>query len=259
MRGEQRATTYCACSRIDWYSPQSRTSWRRPRRRACRPASLRATSRSSGVERVAVVAAPVLSSPMPSSPKARPIRASSSPRSSAPCSCPKYVTRNSTARAARWRTVSRTVCSIFTPSHLHRREASQPVAPVVRLDGLCPDLRLAPYLAVSHSLQLLNLRHLSSQAARGWSSRTLQCPPLKIAMASRCPSRPCLGARRHPSQRRRIRSHIARLTFIVASRHRSLHQRPTPQLPPAPGRAPACAGRRDWAGRNAGARSPRAR
>ena len=49
------------------------------------------------------------------SPRTRPIRASSSPRSSAPSASPNIFTKSSTALAAIWRTGSRSASSIFTP------------------------------------------------------------------------------------------------------------------------------------------------
>jgi len=62
-------------------------------------------------------------------------------------------------------------------SHLDRDDAGQPVAAVVRIDGLCAALCRAPHRAASHAVCQCQLRHHSSQAAQDRGARAHQRPP----------------------------------------------------------------------------------
>src|SRR5207342_1164440 len=112
-------------------------------------------------------------------------------------------------------------------SHLDRHHAGKPAAPVVRLDGLCAAVRLAPYRAASHTVRQSDLRHHSSQATQDRRPRARECPPHQGRDGVSVSGGPCLGLRCH-SSRRRQRSRLARLTRAAATRNpRGITPRPT--------------------------------
>ena len=89
-------------------------------------------------------AANAASSARPNGPMARPIRASSSPRSPPARMAPGAPMRTSTASAARWRPASRAPTRPVRRPRLGAQHARQPTLPAVRVDGLCAALRPAP-------------------------------------------------------------------------------------------------------------------
>ena len=112
-------------------------------------------------------------------------------------------------------------------SHLDRHHAGKSAAPVVRLDGLCAAVRLAPHRAASHTVRQSDLRHHSSKAAQDRCPRTSECPPHQGRDGVSMSGGPCLGLRCH-SSRRRQRSRLARLTRAAATRNpRGITPRPT--------------------------------
>ena len=94
--------------------------------------------------RATVGAANAASSPRRHGPTARPIRASSSPRSPPGNMTPVVWTRTSTASAARWRTTSRAPVRPARRPRPGAQSARQPAPPVVRVDGPCAAPRPAP-------------------------------------------------------------------------------------------------------------------
>ena len=105
--------------------------------------------------------------------------------------------------------------------------ARKSVAPVVRLDGLCAAVRLAPHRAASHTVRQSDLRHHSSQATQDRRPRASECPPHQGRDGVSMSGGPCLGLRCH-SSRRRQRSRLARLTRAAATRNpRGITPRPT--------------------------------
>jgi DDE family transposase len=104
-------------------------------------------------------------------------------------------------------------------SHLDRHDARQPVAPVVRFDGLRAALRLAPDRARSHAICQSKLRHHSSQATQDRRARAHQRPPRQDRDVVELSRSPCLGLRSRPSQRRGKRTRLARLTRAAATRN----------------------------------------
>ena len=75
---------------------------------------------------------------------------------------------------------------VFRP-HLGQDDARQSAALVVRLDGLCPDLRAALHCPRPHSVRPRHLRHDPPQAAEDRCPGAYQRAPVKLAMPSAFP------------------------------------------------------------------------
>ena len=199
--GRDELMAWCEANRVDYlfgmqgvgWSPRSRTNLRALRRRAGRAASRRAITGTSLGERAPLGAARGGSSPKPSSPAARPIRASSSPRSSVPSSRPNTSTRNSTARAARWRTGSRSASSISMPI-APRRPRCEPTSCGCG-SPRWPTCWSAPCAdrAATDALQRGNLRHHPSQAAQDRGACPHQCSTHQDRHGLRLSCSPSLG------------------------------------------------------------------
>ena len=151
---------------------EERPPRRRDRARACRGASrgtatgrparrfndFRWSTRDSWSRRRRIVA-------RPSGRAARPTRASSSPRSNPPK--PRRATlRGGLLRPRRDGEPHQGVPgrSLRRP-HLGGHHAGQPVAAMVRLDGLCPAVRAAPHRLAPHRVRRGDLRHASASGS----------------------------------------------------------------------------------------------
>ena len=115
VRGERRRLRVRAGAQRAAGADDRRRAGRRPRRRSRRRASRRACSRSSTTARGTAGRRAAAWWPRPSIWRKAPIRASSSPRCRPSRSADRSSTRRSTARAARWRTASRSASSISLP------------------------------------------------------------------------------------------------------------------------------------------------
>jgi hypothetical protein len=104
-------------------------------------------------------------------------------------------------------------------SHLDRHDAGKPAAPMVGIARVHSALCRAPDRAASHGIFQRELRHNPSQAAQDWRSCSCQCPAHQICDGLELSGGCCLGPRCHPSQRRRQRARLARVTRAAATRN----------------------------------------
>jgi hypothetical protein len=146
-------------------------------------------------------------------PEAKPTRGLLSLRWRGRSTRPGTSTRSSTAPAARWKTASR-ACpreSGGMPTrplcrpHLGQNNARQPAAAVVRLDGRCPDLRLAPHRPQAHPIRARLMRYDPPQAVEDRGAGTHQRAPHQarhahsLSLSGRVPRRPRRAHRRRDS------------------------------------------------------------
>jgi Transposase DDE domain group 1 len=93
--------------------------------------------------------------------------------------------------------------------HFGPHDACQPIAPVVRLDGLCPDRRLAPHRLGPHAIRPRLLRDHPPQVAEDRGAGAHQCAPhqarhaLGLPLSGRVPRRLRRAHRRHALTRTR--------------------------------------------------------
>ena len=83
--------------------------------------------------------------------------------------------------------------------HLDRHHARQPAAPVVRIDGLCAAVHLAPHRSGAHAVRLSHLPTIRLKLLKLGALVCLSVRRIKIAMASASPWKTLL---RHRSRKR---------------------------------------------------------
>ena len=189
VRGQPAWITCSAWRATSGWSRRSRRAAAGAGARPRRPASRRAGSRTSAIDTARAGAASAASSARPSGRRARPIRASSSPRCTPPTVDARRLYEDVyCARGEMENRIKECQLDLFADRTSAADHARQPAAAVVRLVGLCAAVRAAPHRpgaapsSPSATCGTIRLQLLKIGALVRISVRRVM-----LAMASACP------------------------------------------------------------------------